>query len=278
MYYFWVLMSAPSLSEQLFDMEKEVHVHRVAGHTTFSNSTSPYYFGSLSDLQDKSSVFYQIVESANSSLVSTMPPLLKSKSPIHGTPSTGESEQPHMLLAHSPSGKPRQPYSSTLFDIVGSHPNVARIYTTTTMAGAVSKANTGEASVVMEYVHGVSVGTFLRVLSVLKKLGGVGIDKNNASVGAISKALLGSANGSQAGRLAPQSASHTDAMMVDGETGSKASIGVTMMLLQALEQRGCDSEDLASFSEMYSRFGKIESIAYWSGNLLADLAKGVLFL
>jgi hypothetical protein len=139
----------------------------------------------------------------------------------------------------------KQQHSSTLFDMIGAHSNVARVYTTASGPGS---------SVVMEYIHGVSIGTFLRVLSAFGK---AGITKINAGIDAISNTL-----------------SVRDEDEMDTDTGVVVQPG----LLESLEARGCDAEDLACFTEMYARFAKIDSIGLWSGDLISQLIYGVMFL
>jgi hypothetical protein len=195
-------------------------------------------------------MFYQIVESANNSL-SIAP---ASSLALGGAANCyDEADEPHMLLTTSTSmsmsavhkQQQKKKHSSTLFDMIGAHPSVARVYTTAAGPGS---------SVVMEYIHGVSVGTFLRVLSVFGK---AGITKINAGIDAISTPL--SVGGEE-------------------EEENDGGVVVTQRLLESLETKGCDAEDLACFSEMYARFAKIGSIGLWSGDLISQLVSGVMFL
>ena len=86
------------------------------------------------DLADASSNFYKIANNA--------PASTKSTSVILATSSV------------SPTKK------SVVFSVVGAHPNVAKVFSTSS-----------DANVVMEYIHGINVSVFISLLKVLKVLG-----------------------------------------------------------------------------------------------------------
>jgi len=214
------------LSTKLFQAEKELHVHRVTAHSAFSKNTStqPFYFGSLEDLENKSSPFYQIVSSSL---------LRQQQRAVRNVSDPNADNKPHMLLTSSISHK-----RNTMFDLIGAHPNVARVYTTTV----------GEStSVVMEYLHGVSIGTFLRVLGIFAR---INVSWDKCELKDVRRVVC----------------------------SEEMDTGELDRLFQSLEGLGCDSEDLECFGEMFTKFPKMRAILKWSGELVHQLCNGVLFL
>ena len=131
----------------------------------------------------------------------------------------------------------------TRFDMIGVHPSISRLITTTN-----TKSN--QPAVVVEYVHGISCGLFLRILNIFRRMN---VSKNKCSVHSLLEKL---------------------------NITTSSSTSPIENLISSIKKNGgvCSSQDIEDIKELYEKYPDLNSFAGWSLDLITQLTDGVLFI